>query len=128
MVGVSVSNHPSVNQEDLCMAVIGSLNGGTAFNNRAYFELHTIDIGFGFQLAALAQLAIHLIAVLLGIAVLGIEADGRRGDIELLTVGGDSDLWHFGSHAGIAGLTKADITRLAEERVSRFLMEQERIL
>lgn len=27
-----------------------------------------------------------------------------------------------------AGLTKADITRLAEERDSRFLMEQERIL
>ena len=49
MVGVSVSNHPSVNQENLCMAVIGGLNGGTAFNNRAYFELHTIDIGFGFH-------------------------------------------------------------------------------
>ena len=89
-----------VDEEDFGLSVIGGLDGGTALYDGADVELHAIDIGRGLQLAALQQTAIHLVAVLLGIAILRIEADGRRGDVQLLTVGGDGHLRYHGLHCG----------------------------
>lgn len=86
-----------VYQEKLCLALVGGFDGGTPLNDGAYLELHAGHVGRGLQLAALQQAAVDLVAVLLGKAVLGIEADGRRGDVQPLAVGGDGDLRYDGS-------------------------------
>ena len=110
-----------IDQEYLCITLVGGLDGGTALYNRTDVELHTRHIGCSSQSAAITQLAKYLIAVLLSIAVLGIEADRCGGDIQLLTVGCNSHLRHRGNKCRKVAVSLGEADAVEVEEALRAL-------
>ena len=87
-------DHPLVNQEYFRQSVVGGLDGSATFYNRTYLEFHRWIGGCRCEFRAIADLAIYLIARLVGIAIQIGEADRCRWNHQFLSVGHDGYLRH----------------------------------
>ena len=81
-----------VDQVNLGFTIVGGLDGGAAFYDRAYLEFHSGIIGCGFQCRVLVEFAINLIAVALCIAVEVCKEGRSLWDNQWLAIDGDGNL------------------------------------
>ena len=103
-----------VDEEYLGQSVVRGLHRGAALDDGADLELHSRIVGGRSESGTLTQLAIYLIARLIGVTIEIGESDGCRRNDQFLTVGHDGDLWHLRCFQAHACLHEADAVEVEE--------------
>ena len=111
-----------VDEEHLLLSLIGGTHRGTTIADRAYRELHAWSSGFGLNLRISLQRNIQLIVVALGVAILVGGHQRTLRYVQLLTIDGDDDLWHFWRDDPLCTLRETDAVTVEESLRTLWLL------
>ena len=111
-----------VDKEHLLLSLIGGTYRGTTIADRTNRELHAWNSGFGLNLRISLQRNIQLIVVALGVAILVGGHQRTLRYVQLLTIDGDDDLWHFWRDDPLCTLQETDTVKVEKSLWTLWLL------